>query len=428
MTTRTNVSRTLSPFSNRNFRLFWIGFASSNTGRWCELTGALWLVSQMTASPVSLGLLGLARGLPSIAFFPVAGVVADRFDQRRMLFVTQAAQLGGSLCLGLLVVSGQIQVWQIYLLIAFQAAIGTFDWAARNTLFPRLIPSEQLPDGVTLSATAGRTSQFLGPLIGGLAIASAGTAAPFFLNAVTYLVLMSAVVAMDGVARYVRSARQTFKRELMAGVRQTLGSPVIGGLLKLELITGIFQLNPVIITIVGLNVLNVGPEQLGLLLASPAIGSLLGVASLLAVGQSAKPGQFVLTCLAIYSTMVAAFGFSTVYIASIVLLAVSGFLDVLTTVTRLSIVQLAAPAEMRGRVMANMGMVVMGTGPLSQTQSGLVTAAIGPAWALVVAAAALFATSLGLARTNPELRQFTYRADAPESSRSSLASQEPLAE
>jgi MFS family permease len=428
MTARGKVGRTLSPFRHRNFRLFWIGFASSNTGRWCELTGALWLVSELTASPVSLGLLGLARGLPSIALFPVAGVIADRFDQRKTLFVTQAAQMVGSLCLGLLVVSGQIQVWHIYLLIAAQASIGTFDWAARNALFPRLIPSEQLPDGVTLSATAGRTSQFLGPLIGGLAIAAVGTAAPFFLNAVTNLALMSAVLLMNGVARHLASERQTFRTELMAGVRQTLGSPVIGGLLKLELVAGVFQLNPVIITIIGLDVLDVGPEGLGLLLASPAIGSLVGVGALLAVGQSAKPGQFVLVCLALYSAIVAVFGFSSVYAASILLLAVAGLLDVMMTVTRLSIVQLAAPSHMRGRVMANMGMVVMGTGPLAQTQSGLLAAAIGPAGALVTAAAALLSTAVGVARTNPELRRFAYAEDVTESSRAPLASQESPAD
>lgn len=401
------LRRGLVPLRHRNFALFWIGFAASNTGRWCELTGAVWLVYELTGSPVLLGLLGIARGLPSILLTPIAGVLADRVDQRKLLFATQGCQLIASVCLGLLVASGLVELWHVYLQVAFQASVTSFDWAVRNALFPRLVPRAQLTEAVTLSTTAGRTSQFLGPLIGGLAIAGSGEAAPFMLNAVTYLVLMAAVVGMRGVVPRTVLAGSTFRGELTDGFRQIMGSPILNGLLKLELVSGLLQMNPVMITLVAREVLRVGPEGLGLLLAAPAVGALVGVIGLLALGHSRRKGRFVLMCSVGYAATLILFALSKHYALSVAILALTGLLDSLVTVTRQSIVQLAAPGRMRGRVVANFGMVILGTGPLAQTQSGILAGAIGPPRAVLGAGAALIVVAASIARLNSDLWRFT---------------------
>jgi MFS family permease len=397
----------LAPLGYRNYAFYWIGLTASNTGRWIEVTGSVWLLYQLTGSPALLGFLGIAKAVPTLILQPFAGVIVDRVDQRRLLFVTQGLALLSSLCLGTLVVTGLVEAWHIYVQTALVAAISAFDVSVRQALFPRLVPRQQLADAVTLSATAGRASALVGPAIGGVAIGTMGVASPFFLNAATFLALMAAVALMRGVAPMGIVERLSFRGELSEGLRHVWQAPILSGLLQLEIVFGIFQINPVLIAILGREVLDVGPEGLGGLLAAPALGSLVGIGCLLILGQPRRGGQFVVLCQLGYAATLVAFAVSHDYLLSIGILAVSGLLDVLTTVNRLSIMQLAAPARMRGRIMANMRTVTGGIGPLAQAQSGILAGAIGGSLATLTAAVALAVAAATLGRTNRQLWEFS---------------------
>jgi len=397
----------LAPLGYRNYALYWFGLWSSNGGRWVEQTGSVWLVYELTNSAVLLGLLGVSKAVPTLLIAPFAGVIADRVDQRRLLFATQGLSLIASLVLGLLVLSGQVQLWQIYLEILLTSAISAFDVSARQALFPRLIPRDQLPSGVTLSSLAGRSSAVIGPAVGGLAIAFLGVAAPYLINAATFLVLMGAIIAMRNVAAQAVGEAAPFLTELREGLRYIRGTSVLSGLLRLEIVFGAFQVNPVIIAIIAREVLHVGPEGLGGLLSAPAVGALAGLICLLIFGHTKRPGRFVVIVQLLYSTALVLFALSGQYLVSFALLAATGFLDVLETVTRLSIAQLAAPARMRGRVMSNMRTVTGGIGPMAQTQSGILADAIGGPQALVVAAIALATSAATTVRANRALWSFS---------------------
>jgi MFS family permease len=397
----------LAPLGYRNYALYWIGLASSNAGRWVEQTGAVWLVYLLTDSPVLLGLLGVAKAVPTLLIAPFAGVIADRMDQRRLLFTTQTLALIASATLGILVLTETVQVWHIYVEIAIMSMISAFDISARQALFPRLIPREHLPEGVTLTSLASRSSALVGPATGGLAIATLGVASPFLINAATFLALMGALVAMREVAPRAASVRTSFATELREGLSYIRRTSVLSGLLRLEVVFGIFQVNPVIIAIIAAEVLHVGPEGLGGLLSAPAFGALIGLSCLLIFGHSRRPGRFVVLCQLAYSLALIGFALSGQYALSFVLLAATGFLDVLETVTRLSIAQLAAPGRMRGRVMSNMRTVTGGIGPLAQTQSGILAGAISGPSAIVVAAVALAFSAAAVARLNLSLWRFS---------------------
>jgi MFS family permease len=397
----------LAPLGYRNYALYWVGLASSNAGRWMEQTGSVWLVYQLTNSPVLLGLLGVAKALPTLLIAPFAGVVVDRIDQRRLLFVTQGLSLIASLALGILVLSGQVQLWQIYLEIVVVSVINAFDVSARQTLFPRLIPRERLPAGVTLSSLAGRTSAAVGPAVGGLAIASLGVASPYLINAATFLVLMAAVVVMRNVPAQSTAGRASFLHELGEGLGYIRSSSVLSGILRLEIVFGAFQANPVIIAIIAREVLHVGPEGLGGLLSAPALGAVTGLSLLLVFGHTKRPGRFIVTCQLIYSAALVLFALSSSFVASFALLALTGVLDILETVTRLSIAQLAAPGRMRGRVMSNMRTVTGGIGPMAQTQSGVLAGALGGPLAVVIAALALATSAATTIWTNRPLWRFS---------------------
>jgi MFS family permease len=181
------------------------------------------------------------------------------------------------------------------------------------------------------------------------------------------------------------------------------------------------------ITIFGRELLNVGPEGLGVLLSAPALGSLTGVVSLVALGQPRRSGRFAITCTFLYTAVLVAVALAPTFALAFVALAVTGFLDALVTVTRHSVMQLSAPGRMRGRIMANMGTITNGIGPLAQTQSGLLAAAIGPRMAIVAAAVALAAVGGATAWSNKALWRFT-RVDARAAMDDDLAGHDQAAE
>ena len=393
----------LAPLGYRNFALYWLGFAASNMGKWIEQTGAVWVAYELGGSAGLLGLLGIVRAVPTILVTPFAGVIADRVDLRRLVFTTQALALITSLVAGLLLISGRLELWALYLEVALQAAIGGVDTTARQALFPRLVPRDRLIESVTLTSVAARSSGTIGPAIGGVAIAVLGDASPFFLNAATFLFLMGALAAMTGVVPRAAAVGASFMAELSEGFRYMLAAPVLNGLLKLEIFYAIFQMNQVMITIVGRDVLGVGPEGLGGLLSAVALGAVLGTAALIVVGATDRPGRFVTLSSVAYAAAMVVFALSTSYVVAFAALVLVGVFDALVAVTRNSIMQLAAPGRMRGRVMANQGTVVRGLAPLAQTQSGALAEAVGGPVGTLVAAAVLAVSALVVARGNRPL-------------------------
>lgn len=386
--------RGLAPLRRRDFALFWIGFAVTRFGRAAEEAGVVWLFYSLTQSAVLLGVLGLARAVPSIVLSPIAGAVADRSDARRILLITQSAGMVTSLALFAGVAMGWVEFWHIYVQVAIQASIEAFDGGTRLTLYPRLVPRPELSEAVALNSTAGRTAQFVGPAVAGVMIGTIGDAAPFLLNAATFLALICAVLLMRPTPLALPVRPTTLREQLMEGLHFIAVSRVMTGLLRLEVVVSIFQVNAVMITIVAQEVLGGGPVQLGLLLSAPALGALSAVVALVAFGPSERQGRLVVISGVVYGIAVVGFGLGLAFPLAFALLTVAGAADATMTVSRQSIMQLGAPPEMRGRVMGTMAVVTRGASPLAETQSGTLAGLLGPTPASAVAGAALVTASL----------------------------------
>jgi MFS family permease len=399
----------LAPLGYRDYALFWAGFFASNAGRWIEMTGSLWLVSQLSDSPILLGGLGLVRAAPAILLSPVAGVFADRFDHRRLLFVTQGLSMLLSLALAASIAAGTIAVWQIYLQLAIQACVQPFDLASRQTLFPRLVPKSELPGAVTLTLAAARLAKTFGPAIGGIAIATFGPAAPYLFNAFSFLALMFAIVAIGRLPRENITSRKSFAADLREGLAEVRGTPLISGIIQLEAVFGLLSVNQVMITIVAQDILGTGPEGLGLLLAAPALGSVVGLTALVAFGQARRQGRVAILAIMAYGAVMAVIAGSAAFTITFCALAVTGLLDAWVTVVRQSIIQLTAPGAMRGRLVANMAVVSTGMGPLSQVGSGALTASVGAAPGILITAIALVGVSSAVVVRNRALWLFEHR-------------------
>lgn len=403
--------RGLAPLGYRDYALYWIGLATTNTGRWVELTGLVWLVYELTDSPLLVGLLGTARALPALILSPIAGVIADRVNQRLLLFVTQALALTSSLCLAVLVATGAVELWHIYAQVVVQASITAFDAVARQALFPRLIPKPVLPQAVMLSITAARVSKFVGPAAGGLLIADLGLSSPFFVNAASFLGLMGALAWMRPMPYSAAGTATSFRGEMAEGLRHILSAPVLSGILKLEIVFSLFEMNPAMIAIIGRELLDVGPRGMGLLLAAPALGSLVAIGWLLSAKRISRQGRLSLSSTLAYAFVLVLLVVSPSYGLSLGALACLGMLEVLLTVTRSTVMQLAAPEHMRGRVMANVATVSRGVGPLAETQSGLAATLLGPSVSVLLAAGVVGLAAGLTAIFNRELWRFSLDRD-----------------
>jgi len=388
--------------------MYLAGWALTRFGKSVEETAVLWVVYELTDSAFLLGVLGLFRAVPSILLSPIAGAFADRIDQRKILFVTQSLGLVASLTAGILITTGWVEVWHLYLLVAYQATIDAFDGGTRQALFPRLVPMSVLPDAVTMNATAGRLMMLVGPVVGGFAIGWLGEAAPFFINAASFPALMLAVVLIRSMRPVELGESKSLASDMWESLRYIARAPVLRGLLLLEIVVGIVQINSVIITVFGREVLDVGPEGLGGLLAAPALGSVLALFGLLGFGHAGRQGRFVLVCGIVYSATLVLLAGSFGYVLGFTVLAVIGLMDGFMTVTRHSILQLVAPGQMRGRIMGWMGTITRGVSPLGEMQSGVVAGLLGPSSALLIAGSVLGLAVTATALTNRPLWRFRH--------------------
>jgi MFS family permease len=376
-----------------------------------EDTGVIWVTLGLTDSPVLLGFVGLARAGPAIILSPIAGVIADRTDQQRLLNLTQVASLLSTAALGMIVILGAVTLVQVYLLVAVQSSLAAFDSAARQAFFPRLVHREELSEAVTLTSMAGRVSQLVGPAVAGLAIALSGEAAPFAISAIACALMVATLVSISGVPRLTPPVRGSFRTDLGDGLRYIGRIPVLRGLLSLEVVFSMFQLNAIMIAIVGRLVLGVGPEGLGGLLSAPALGSLAAVTGLLMIGAPVRQGQLIVLCTMAYAGVLIVFSATTDYLVALVIVAIAGALDTLVTITRHSVMQLATPQGMRGRVMANMGTVTRGAGTLGEFQAGAMAGLLGPSRALLVASMIIGSAAIVTVRSTPEVWRFVRRED-----------------
>ena len=399
----------LAPLGHRNFALYWTGQLVSQSGTWIELTATTWLLYQLTDSPLLLGLGGLFRAMPIFALALVGGAVADRVERRRLLLFTQSSSVVTSLALGTLVVTGQVAFWHIYVANVVNATIAAFDAPARQSLFPTLVPRGQIQNAITLNSTLFRTSQLIGPAIAGLLLARVGTASPFFVNAVSYFAIIGGLLAMRIPAGAARM-HGSLGGETIGGLRYVRASPILPVILAIEAALSLFGHNQALVTIFARDVLGTDAAGLGLLLSSVGAGAILGMLSLVAVGDIRRKGALMLGAGVVYAAAMLLFAASRSFGLSLAILALLGFADATWGTLRNAIAQLAADDAYRGRVMSLVVIVSRGLTQASQLQTGVATALVGAPAAAAIGALLVGGVVVGAATRVARLRDFTATA------------------
>jgi predicted MFS family arabinose efflux permease len=394
----------LAPLRRPDYFKYLVGNGVSAAGSQAEIVAASWLLYQLTDSPLLLGLGGLFQALPIFLLVPYAGTMADRCSPRRILIAAQCLGAANSLALGLLTAAGWVEPWHVYLQALLQAGGAAFDVTARQALFPRLVPRQELDQAVALNFAAVRVAMLSGPSAGGWIAAYWGSAPVFFLNAASYLAMLAAVLAIrEPQADRSSSTERPAREEMLRGFVFVARSPALATLLLLASLWGLLSYNPALLTIFARDVLDAGPRGLGILMSSGAIGQLAGSLALVGWGAARSRKNLLLGMGVLYTTAMAAFSFSRFFYLSAALVAVAAVAHAVFSATRHTILQRAAPDSMRGRVMGIHLLVTRGASPLSQMLSGVLVHWLGPAAALLTATLLVGGATALLAARNRSL-------------------------
>jgi MFS family permease len=365
---------------HRDFRLLWLGQIVSLTGSQMQFVAINWHVYLLTKSPFALGLVGLFRGVPIILCSLAGGVVADAVDRKRLMIVTQLVMLACAALLTLVTLRGLESVWPIYVLSAFASAATAFDTPARQSMMPTLVPVEDFPNAVSLAVIVFNVATIAGPAIAGFLLAESGPAVIYGLNALSFVAVIAALVAMaaSGKPDVQRERKDALSLEaLKEGLQFVWRTPIIVQTMTLDFAATFFASATLLLPVFAQERLHVGPRGYGFLAAAPAVGSVLTALVLARIGTLRKQGRLVVASVAVFGVATAAFGVSTVYWLSLLMLALTGAADTVSTVLRQTIRQLVTPNHLRGRMTSINMMFFMGGPQLGELEAGSLAALIG---------------------------------------------------
>ena len=377
---------------HRDFRLLWVGQFLSITGSQMQLITINWHVYLLMrpygekSAAAALGLVGLVRVLPIVLCSLVGGVVADAVDRKRLILVTQTVMLASAAALAAFTAAGLTQIWPIYALTALSSAAIAFDNPARQALLPALVPARDFPNAVSLGFVSFQIALVAGPVLGGVVLARYGPAAVYAFNAVSFLAVVAAVLLMraSGKGKAEEVARVGLE-SLKEGLRFVWRTPIMVQTMSLDFVATFFASATALLPIFARDVLGVGEHGYGMLAAASAFGAVLTGLILARRGSEWKrPGLAVLVSVAVYGAATVLFGLSRSYWLSLVMLALSGAADTVSTVIRQTIRQLITPDRLRGR-MTSVNMIFFMGGPqLGELEAGLVAAAAGAPFSVVL--------------------------------------------
>ena len=369
---------------HRDFRLLWAGQFVSITGSQMQLVTINWHVYILTHSAFALGLVGLVRVVPIILCSLLGGVVADAVDRRRLIIVTQSVMLASAAALAAITATGLSRVWPIYALTALSSAAIAFDNPARQALMPSLVPERDFPNAVSLGFVSFQIAMVTGPVLGGVVLARYGPAMVYVINAASFLAVIAAMLLIraGGRAKGVESGRVNFGA-LAEGLKFVWRTPIMVQTMALDFVATFFASANALLPIFARDILNVGEHGYGFLAAASAFGAVVTGLFLTRRPGWGRPGLTVLLSVAVYGAATVVFGLSHTYWLSLLMLAVSGSADTVSTVIRQTIRQLITPDRLRGR-MTSVNMIFFMGGPqLGELEAGLVASVAGAPFSVV---------------------------------------------
>jgi MFS family permease len=388
---------------HRNYRLFFAGQGLSLIGTWMQRVALGWLVYDLTRSAWLLGAVGFAGQIPTFLAAPLAGVLADRTDRRRLIVATQTLAMLQAFVLAGLTMAGIIETWHIIVLSVLLGVVNGFDIPIRQSFVVEMLESrEDLPNAIAVNSFLVNGARLVGPSVAGVLIAAVGTGTCFLVNGVTFVAVIAALLAMR-VKPLVRQAhRPHVLAHLGEGLVYAFGHAPIRAILFLLAVISLLGFSYAVLMPVFADdrLLGGGPRTLGFLMAAGGVGA-MGGAVFLALRRSVRGlGRIMVLASLLFGGALVGFGFSRNLYLSLGLLAVAGFGMMIQFAASNSLIQTLVDDDKRGRVMSLYVMAFMGMGPFGSLLAGWLARMFGAPMAVAlggagcIVAAGLFATRL----------------------------------
>lgn len=368
----------------RNYRLFAGGQVVSLIGTWMQRVAQGWLVLELSGSAVALGVTVALQFVPMLALSLWAGVLADRYDKRKLLLGVQAALAVTSLVLGLLDVTGVVQLWHVYLLALVLGVFAALDTPVRQAFAVEMVGREQLTNVVALNSMAFNLARIVGPAVAGLMITAVGTGWVFLINAASFAAVLAGLALMDPARLHRGEPVPAERGQLVDGLRYVRARPELVAVLLLVFCVGTFGLNfETTLAVVARDVFARGADAYGLLSTLLAVGTLAG-ATIAARRSHGRPRlRLVFGAALAFGALETAVGLMPTIAWMGAALVLAGAASLLFTTAANSTVQLSVDAAMRGRVMGLYILVFLGGKPLGAPLMGWVAEQFGgraPLW------------------------------------------------
>ena len=392
---RSHLRRPFAPLSIRNYRRYFVGQVFARTGAWVQTVAELWLVLRLTGSGVSLGLTTALHFAPMLVLGAWAGVWADRMPKRRILLAAQGWMVAPALALLVLTATGAVELWMVYALVLARGIGHAVDTPVRQSFVMEVVGRDQIAAAVSLNSAVVSTARLVGPAVAGGLIAGVGITPCFAVSCAAFLLAVGALLAVDpvGLQRAVLSGRHP--GQLREGLSQVRSTPALRVPLTAMAVVGTLAFNfQVVLPLMARYTFHGGAGTYGALAAAMGAGALVGAVTTAGRGSHSLTGLGVIALA--FGALLAAIAAAPTLGLALAALVLMGAASISFTATANSLLQLAAPSAMRGRVMALWSVVYLGSTPVGGPIVGWVSEQAGPRAGLALGALATVATGAGL--------------------------------
>lgn len=394
-------------FQHRDFRLLWFGQIVSQAGTQMTIVAISWQLYELTDDPLSLGLIGLFRIIPLLIFSLGSGVLADAFDRRKLMLLSQTTSMITAAILAATTYFGLASAALIYGVILLSSTANTFDLPARQALIPSLVPREHLTNALSLNIIGWQIATIVGPTIGGLLLAWRQNAdVVYAVDAISFGAVIISLLLMR--TRHIVS---TEKRNIslgaaLEGLRFVRGTPILFWTMALDFIATFFAGAMTLLPVFARDILLVDERGLGILYAAPSVGAVLTGLLMAWIGNVRNQGPIILWSVAVYGLCTAIFGVSTSFLLSCLMLAGIGAADTVSMVIRNTLRQTLTPDELRGRMVSVNQLFFAGGPQLGEVEAGVVARLLGASVAVWTGGVACILGVLLIGLGVPSLRRY----------------------
>jgi MFS family permease len=380
----------------------------------------LWHVSLLVAPEdkgLALGLVGLVKFIPIVVFSLISGVVADALDRRKLMLLTQSGMTLIAAIMAWITYRGLDDAWPIYVLTGLSSAVGAFDGPARQSLVPALVPARHFPNAISLNTIMFHLASVIGPWMAGETIARWSVGTVYVINALSFVAVIVALLAMRDVPERAASSRTDISlRSAIEGLKFVFHAPMIRSTMLLDFFATFFSSATALLPIFAQDILAVGPQGYGRLSAAPAVGALVAAAIMVpSADRIVHRGRVLVWAVVAYGAATILFGLSRDFLLTFTCLAATGAADTVSMVLRNIIRQLGTPDEMRGR-MTSVNMIFFMGGPqLGEFEAGTVANWLGATFSVVSGGIGCLIATAAIAWRTPGLMSYRREETAPTS-------------